>query len=124
MTVLNNVEVAAVGMAMSRHQGAKAAMEIRGLLVLIVGGIGSLSGAVVGVVAVTLIIELLRGFEDGVLIAGHPLHLLKGSQEIGLSVVLALILIFRPGGLTNGREIWVDGSEHTSVDVDWRWFPH
>jgi hypothetical protein len=29
----------------------------------------------------------------------------SGSQEIGLGVVMALILILRPTGLTGGREI-------------------
>src|SRR6478736_8763317 len=36
------------------------------LAMLVIGGIGSLTGAVVGTVAVTLIIEILRGLEGGV----------------------------------------------------------
>ena len=65
------------------------------LAMLVIGGIGSLSGAVVGTVAVALIIEILRGLEGGVIVAGARLALPAGSQEIGLGMVMALILIFR-----------------------------
>jgi branched-chain amino acid transport system permease protein len=75
------------------------------LAMLVIGGIGSLTGAVVGTVAVTLIIEILRGLEDGVVVAGARLALPAGSQEIGLGVVMALILIFRAQGLVGGAEV-------------------
>jgi branched-chain amino acid transport system permease protein len=71
-----------------------------------VGGIGSLSGAVIGVVVVTFVIEFLRTFEHGFSIDGVKFLLPSGSQEIGLGVVMALILILRPTGLTRGREIF------------------
>jgi branched-chain amino acid transport system permease protein len=75
------------------------------LAMLVIGGIGSLTGAVVGTVAVTLIIECLRGLENGIVVAGSKLALPQGSQEIGLGIVMALILIFRPQGLVGGVEI-------------------
>jgi branched-chain amino acid transport system permease protein len=75
------------------------------LAMLVIGGIGSLTGAVVGTVAVTLIIEILRGLEGGVIVAGARLALPAGSQEIGLGVVMALILIFRAQGLVGGAEV-------------------
>lgn len=75
------------------------------LAMLIVGGIGSLSGAVVGTLFVTFIVEALRKLEAGVTIYGHTVELPQYSQEIGLGLLLALILIFRSGGLTNGYEI-------------------
>ena len=66
------------------------------LAMLVVGGIGSLSGAVIGVLAVTFVIEFLRTFEHGFSIDGVKFLLPSGSQEIGLGVVMALILILRP----------------------------
>jgi branched-chain amino acid transport system permease protein len=75
------------------------------LAMLVIGGIGSLTGAVVGTVAVTLIIEILRGLEDGVMVGGAKFALPHGSQEIGLGIVMALILIFRPQGLVGGFEL-------------------
>jgi branched-chain amino acid transport system permease protein len=80
-------------------------MTVVTLAMLVVGGIGSLSGAIVGVVVVTFVIQFLRTFEHGVSIHGVKLLLPSGSQEIGLGVVMALILILRPTGLTRGREI-------------------
>jgi branched-chain amino acid transport system permease protein len=75
------------------------------LAMLVIGGIGSLSGAVVGTVVVTLIIQSLRALEDGVVVGGARLALPHGSPEIGLGVLMALILIFRPQGLVGGVEI-------------------
>jgi branched-chain amino acid transport system permease protein len=57
-----------------------------------------------GVVGVTAIVELLRLLERGVPVGGTIFALPQGSQEIGLGIVMALILIFRPTGLSKGRE--------------------
>jgi hypothetical protein len=51
------------------------------------------------------VIEFLRTFEHGFSIDGVKFLLPSGSQEIGLGVVMALILILRPTGLTRSREI-------------------
>ncbi len=75
------------------------------LAMLVVGGIGSLSGAVVGVVVVTFVVEFLRTLEHGVALGANTFALPSGSQEIGLGVIMALILILRPTGLTRGREL-------------------
>jgi branched-chain amino acid transport system permease protein len=75
------------------------------LAMLVVGGLGSLTGAVLGVVVVTIVVELLRALEGGIVLGKTTLSLPPGSQEIGLGVVLALIMIFRPSGLTRGREV-------------------
>ena len=75
------------------------------LSMLVVGGLGSLSGAVLGVVVVTIVVEVLRSLEGGLSLGKMTLSLPPGSQEIGLGLVLALIMIFRPTGLTRGREI-------------------
>jgi branched-chain amino acid transport system permease protein len=75
------------------------------LSMLIVGGVGSLSGAVLGVLVVTVIVEILRELESGITVSAISIQLPKGFQEIGLGAMMALILIFRPGGLTKGKEI-------------------
>jgi branched-chain amino acid transport system permease protein len=72
---------------------------------LVVGGIGSLFGAVTGVVAVTLVVEVLRHLEAGVPVGATTVNLPQGSQEIGLGIIMALIMVFRPSGLTRGREV-------------------
>jgi branched-chain amino acid transport system permease protein len=75
------------------------------LAMLVVGGVGSLAGAVSGVVAVTVIVEVLRHIEAGIPLGGITLRIPQGSQEIGLGIAMALILIFRPDGLTRGKEV-------------------
>ncbi len=75
------------------------------LSMLVVGGIGSLFGAVLGVLVVTLIVEVLRALEAGVSLGGVTVSLPQGSQEIGLGVIMALILLFRSTGLTKSREV-------------------
>lgn len=80
------------------------------LAMLVVGGVGSLTGAVTGVLAVTVIVEILRHFEAGIPAGSITVQLPQGSQEIGLGIAMALILIFRPAGLTKGLEVpWVFG---------------
>lgn len=80
------------------------------IAMLVVGGMFSLTGAVLGVVAVTGIVEFLRIFERGVTIGDAAYTLPSGGQEIGLGIVMALILIFRPNGLSGGHEVAPLGS--------------
>jgi branched-chain amino acid transport system permease protein len=75
------------------------------LTMLVVGGAGSLTGAVVGVVVVSVISEVLRVFETGFTISKFAVGLPLGSQQIVLGVVMILILIKRPSGITGGREV-------------------
>ncbi|RBP14001.1 amino acid/amide ABC transporter membrane protein 2 (HAAT family) [Roseiarcus fermentans] len=75
------------------------------IAMLIIGGIGSLTGAVVGVLFITLVIEVLRALEAGVTIGGAAIALPHGAQEVGLGVLMALVLIFRPQGIMGGQEV-------------------
>ncbi len=65
---------------------------------LVIGGMRSLTGAVVGTAFVTLLSELLRqterGFDLGFVFVGGRL----GLQEVGLAAAMLLALIFRPRG--------------------------
>jgi branched-chain amino acid transport system permease protein len=75
------------------------------LAMLVVGGMNSLSGAVLGVVALSTVIEVLRRFESGVDVGIVSVQLPSGAQEIALAVIMLLVLIFRPTGITRSREI-------------------
>lgn len=75
------------------------------LAMLIVGGMQSLTGAVIGTIVVSWLIELLRLAEDGVHIGGQLLALPSGTQQLGLAALLGLVLLFRPEGLTKGKEV-------------------
>ena len=80
---------------------------------LIIGGAGSVSGAVVGTIAVAMSQEGLRQVENwvniersnGTWVADVVPFQLVGFTEIVIAVAMILVLIVRPTGLTGGREI-------------------
>lgn len=74
------------------------------LAMLVVGGIGSLTGAVLGVVVLSAAIEVLVRLEQGIVLGELRLAIPNGAQEIGIGVAMIVILILRPSGLTGGRE--------------------
>ena len=81
------------------------------LAMLIVGGQRSMTGAVTGVAVISIIVEILRQFEMGLDIGGLHVQLPLGSQELGIAFLMLMILIFRPSGITGGREIpWPFGT--------------
>ena len=75
------------------------------LAMLIIGGQRSLTGAVTGAVVISAITEGLRLMEGGIALGAATLALPPGSQELGIALVMLLVLIFRPSGLTGGREL-------------------
>jgi branched-chain amino acid transport system permease protein len=79
------------------------------LSMLVVGGIGSLSGAVLGVLILSTLIQTLRWLEAGVQVGETTFALPGGVQEIALGVVMILILMFRPAGIMGNRDLSLPG---------------
>ncbi|WP_432449013.1 branched-chain amino acid ABC transporter permease [Aliiroseovarius marinus] len=75
------------------------------LAMLVVGGIGSLSGAVIGVLALSIIIECLVRLEHGVAIGPTSITLPGGAQEILIGAIMILVLMLRPAGLMAGNDM-------------------
>jgi branched-chain amino acid transport system permease protein len=75
------------------------------LAMLVVGGSGSLLGAVVGALAIGGLDSFLSAAENGVDLLGWHLDLPTGTSELTIGVLMAAILIVRPSGLTGGREL-------------------
>jgi branched-chain amino acid transport system permease protein len=75
------------------------------LAMLVVGGTRSLFGAVSGVLVISLASEVLRQFEAGVVIGSHVMKIPEGLQEVALGVLMLMVLIRFPRGLTGGREM-------------------
>jgi len=69
------------------------------LAMLIIGGRNSLAGAIVGPVAVSVLLELLRRGEDGSFIATIP----NGSRDIVFGALTLAVLVLRPDGLMGRR---------------------
>lgn len=72
---------------------------------LVVGGMGSLSGAVLGVLILSSLIQMLRWLEAGGEIGTTTFALPGGVQEIALGAVMILILMFRPAGIMGNRDL-------------------
>ncbi|MGF7160813.1 branched-chain amino acid transport system permease protein [Rhodoligotrophos appendicifer] len=62
---------------------------------VVVGGIGSVAGSIIGAVLLVLLQEGLRGLQE--------------VQEIGLGLLLLLTLRFFPGGIAQALRTWVPG---------------
>lgn len=72
---------------------------------LVIGGMQSLTGAVVGVVAVTLASEVLRNLERGIELGSVSIPPLYGASQIVLGIIFILVMIFRPSGIMGDREL-------------------
>jgi len=82
------------------------------LAMLVVGGVGSLWGAVVGALAVSALDSFLLDAEGGEIgfvndLLGKPLW--GGSRLVGVAAFMAIVLILLPQGLTRGKELRIPG---------------
>ncbi len=73
------------------------------LTMLVIGGQGSISGAVLGTTMVTLLREGLRQVETSLGSSGLVGDVF-GLTEVALAILLVAILIWRPDGIVGGQE--------------------
>ena len=67
---------------------------------LVIGGMGSVSGSIIGAILIVGLGEALRRVED--------VTLLYGLSSIVLAVIFIVVIIVRPSGLLGQREIPLD----------------
>jgi branched-chain amino acid transport system permease protein len=75
------------------------------LAMLVIGGAGSLWGAVMGALLVSGLNSLLAEFEKGLGIGGLGVTVPSGTRLLTLGVLMFLVLILLPRGVTGGREL-------------------
>jgi branched-chain amino acid transport system permease protein len=75
------------------------------LAMLVIGGATSLFGAVVGALAVSALDSWLAVAENGTSVFGAHLDLPAGTRVVVVGVLMAVVLILKPSGLTGGREL-------------------
>ena len=93
-------------------------MTFMTLSMLVIGGMGSLSGAVTGVVVLSLLIQVLRWLEQGIGVGGVTVSIPNGVQEIAIGAIMIAILVFRPSGITRNREIvWPFGGGRRTTEA-------
>lgn len=70
------------------------------VVMLVVGGLGSLRGSILGAILITLVPELfLNKLERGIDLFGFQLPQMYGVSQVIMSVALIIILIIKPKGL-------------------------
>jgi branched-chain amino acid transport system permease protein len=74
------------------------------IAMLVIGGMLSLWGAVVGTLVISTLDHVLGVLEGGVELGGVVVSLPSGSRLIIVAVIMVVVLIFRPSGITGGSE--------------------
>jgi branched-chain amino acid transport system permease protein len=77
------------------------------IAMLVLGGTLSLWGAVVGTLAYSVIDAVLQRMQAGLAIGQYEVTIPEGSRPVILGAVLVLMLLFRPDGITRGREFGI-----------------
>jgi branched-chain amino acid transport system permease protein len=75
-------------------------LTFRVITMLVIGGMGSVSGSVLGAIAIVGLTEALRRVEDATL--------LYGLSQIVLAVIFILVITVRREGLLGQREVPLD----------------
>jgi branched-chain amino acid transport system permease protein len=88
------------------------------LAMLIVGGSGSLLGAVVGTLALNGIYSFFTAATNTVDVLGWHLTVPAGTAEMILGVLMAVVLILRPSGITGGREFSLPRRRRSVADLE------
>lgn len=75
------------------------------LAMLVMGGMRSVSGAVVGTIVVAVVSEMLRVGAGGFSIGGVSVPSAPGLREIGLALIMLAVLMLRPRGIMGNGEL-------------------
>jgi branched-chain amino acid transport system permease protein len=84
------------------------------LAMLVMGGMRSLSGAVIGTIIVAAIAEVLRAAAGGFAIGSVAVPAAAGVREIGLALIMLAVLLIRPRGVMGDKELEIrrPGNSH------------
>jgi branched-chain amino acid transport system permease protein len=74
------------------------------LMIVVIGGLGSITGSVIGAVLVTTMLEWLRIVENPVTILSVSIPGIPGMRMLIFSVLLIVVIIFRSEGIMGTRE--------------------
>ncbi|MEG1799514.1 MAG: branched-chain amino acid ABC transporter permease [Synergistaceae bacterium] len=74
------------------------------LMIVVAGGLGSITGSMVGAVVITVLLEWLRFVEDTINIGSFQIAGIPGMRMVIFSVVLLFIILYRREGIIGGYE--------------------
>jgi branched-chain amino acid transport system permease protein len=75
------------------------------LAMLVIGGMRSLTGAVAGAILLSAVTTVLNNWEQGQTVLGISLGLPAATTELVIAALMILVLVFRPDGISGGREV-------------------
>jgi branched-chain amino acid transport system permease protein len=74
------------------------------LMIVVTGGLGSLTGSVLAGIVITVLLEWLRFVENPISLGGFEIPGVPGMRMVVFSLVLLLIILFRREGIMGMRE--------------------
>lgn len=74
------------------------------LMIVVTGGLGSLTGSILGSVGITVMMEWLRFVENPIYLGGFEIQGVPGMRMVVFSLALMLVILFRREGLMGMRE--------------------
>lgn len=80
------------------------------VLIVVLGGIGSITGSVISAIVVTIAMEALRVLDGRIQIGSLVMNGIPGTRMVVFSVLLMLVILFYQRGLMGTREF------------SWNWF--
>ncbi|MFZ7124986.1 MAG: branched-chain amino acid ABC transporter permease [Desulfobacterales bacterium] len=80
------------------------------LMIVVAGGLGSLTGSVLAGIGITILLEWLRFVENPLYIGDFELPGIPGMRMVVFSLALLFIILFRREGLMGMREFTWDGA--------------
>jgi branched-chain amino acid transport system permease protein len=75
------------------------------IAMLAIGGIGTISGAILGAAIVTFLTEILLPIQEGFSLFSLQVPPLIGLVNLLMAILLIVIMIYRPDGIMRGKEI-------------------
>ena len=79
------------------------------LMIVVAGGLGSITGSVIGSIVITIMLEWLRIVEEPLYFDTFEIPGIPGMRMVIFSVLLMFIILFRRNGLMAMREFTWDG---------------
>lgn len=79
------------------------------LMIAVAGGLGSITGSILGSVVITTLLEWLRFVENPVTIGSFEIPGIPGMRMVIFSLALILIILFRREGIVGMREMTWEG---------------
>lgn len=76
------------------------------LIIIVLGGLGSTSGAVIGAIIVIGGGEWLRFLDQPLIVGGYDLGSYPGLRMVVFSVILLVLMLFAREGIMGKRELW------------------